>query len=132
MFWRPTTKYIIEWMEQKEQEFAHKENKNPRLKNKQWLQRYVYTNLHEVFFNKFLNILVEWLEIFVENTGRKRLVAPKNWTPEPVRRVDAAENRTSRIVEFLLDSILGGYVTKFSIDCTHAYIFAERYFFKGM
>jgi hypothetical protein len=61
MFWRPTRKEITEWMEQKEQEFSQKENKNPRLKNKKWLQRYVYTNLHEIFFGEFPNLLAKWI-----------------------------------------------------------------------
>jgi hypothetical protein len=121
-----------QWLEQKEQEFSQKENKNPRLKNKQWLQRYVYTDLHEIFFGEFPNLLAEWMEIFVENTGRHRPVAmPKNWTPELVRQVDSVDNRTSHAVEFWLDSILGGYITKFSIDCTQAYSVTERDFFKG-
>jgi hypothetical protein len=61
------------------------ENKNPHLNNKQWLQRYVFTELHEVFCSEFPNILEKWLEIFVENTGRHRPTAPKNWTPEILR-----------------------------------------------
>jgi hypothetical protein len=56
---------------------------------------------------------------------------PKNWTPELVKRVEAVDNRTSRAVDFWMDSILGGYITEFSIDCTQAYNVAERDFFKG-
>jgi hypothetical protein len=62
----------------------------------------VYTELHEVFFGEFPNILAEWLEIFVEKTSRHRPVAPKNWTPELVRQVEAVDNRTSCTVEFWL------------------------------
>ena len=84
MFWRPTRKEITEWMKQKKQEFSHMENKNPRLKNKQWLQRYVYIDLHEIFFNDFPNLLAEWSERFVENNGRHRPNALNNWTPKLV------------------------------------------------
>jgi hypothetical protein len=37
----------------------------------------------------------------------------------------------SYVVDFWMDSILGGYITKFSIDYTQAYSFTERDFFKG-
>jgi hypothetical protein len=47
-----------------------RENINSRMSDKQWLQRYVYTELHEIFFGEFLIILVEWLERLVENTRR--------------------------------------------------------------
>jgi hypothetical protein len=69
MFWRSTKKEILEWLERKEREFARKENRNPQMSNKGWMQRYVYTKLHEIFFAKFPIILAEWLERLVENTG---------------------------------------------------------------
>jgi hypothetical protein len=72
------------------------------------MQRYVYIDLHEIFFGEFPNLLTKWLEIFVENIGRHRPTVPKNWTHEPVRRVDTVGNKMSRAVEFWLDSILGG------------------------
>jgi hypothetical protein len=71
----------------------------------------VYTDLNEIFFDEFPNLLEEWKEIFVENIGRNRHVVPKNWTPELVGRVNSIDNRTSSAVDFLLDSILGGYIT---------------------
>jgi hypothetical protein len=93
MFWRPKRKEITEWLEQKEQELAWMENKNPHLNNKQCLQRYVFTELHEVFWSEFPNILEKWLEVFVEKTGRHRPTAPKNWTPEILRQVEEVDNR---------------------------------------
>jgi hypothetical protein len=68
MFWRLTKKEIAEWLEGKEQEFSRKENRNPHMSDEQWMQRYVYTKLYEIFFGEFPIILAEWLEILVENT----------------------------------------------------------------
>jgi hypothetical protein len=34
-------------------------------------------------------------------------------------------------MDFWLDSILGGYITKFAVDCIQSYNIAERDFFKG-
>jgi hypothetical protein len=59
MFWRPTMKEIIEWIERKEQEFAQKENRSPRMSDEQWMQRYVYIEMHEIFFGEFPIISTE-------------------------------------------------------------------------
>jgi hypothetical protein len=47
------------------------------MSDEKWMQRYVYTELHEIFFGEFLIILTEWLEILVENTGRYRTAVPE-------------------------------------------------------
>jgi len=65
MFWRMTKKEILEWLERKEREFSKGEKINHWISDKQWLQRYVYTSLHDIFFGEFPNILVEWLERLV-------------------------------------------------------------------
>jgi hypothetical protein len=92
----------------------------------------VYIDLHEFFFHEFPNILAEWIEIFLENTGIHRPAMQNNLTLELVGQVQLVDNRMSRIVEFWLDNVLGGYVTEFYIDYTHNYSVLERYFFKGL
>ena len=59
--WTPAKKEIEEWLETKEQGLARKDNRNPQISSEQWLQRYVFTNEHEIFFAKFHIILVDWL-----------------------------------------------------------------------
>jgi hypothetical protein len=71
----------------------------------------VYTELHEIFFGKFSIILTEWLERLVENTGKYRTAVPRNWTLELVKQLNYVSNKTSRVVDFWLDSILGRYIT---------------------
>jgi hypothetical protein len=100
MFWRPTKKEIVEWMEMKEQEFSRGENRNPWMINKQWLQRYVFTELHDIFFGEFMIILMEWLERLVENIGRYQTIAPRNSTPDLVRQLNFVSNTTSHTVDF--------------------------------
>ena len=69
MFWRPTKKEISEWIKGKEQEFSQKENRNRQMSNEKWMKRYVYIEIHEIFFGKFLIILSKSLEILMEHTG---------------------------------------------------------------
>jgi hypothetical protein len=40
------------------------------MSDKKWMQRYVFTDLHEIFFGEFPKILTEWLERLVEKTRR--------------------------------------------------------------
>jgi hypothetical protein len=132
MFWRPNKEEITEWIERKQREFSREQNRNPRLNDEQWLQRYVFTDLHEIFFGEFLIILTEWLERIVENVGRYRVEALRNWTPELIRQLNTISNKVSRAIDFWLNSVLGGYITEFAIDCTQSYSVIEREFFKGL
>ena len=56
----------------------------------------------------------------------------RNWTFELVRQLNFVNNQISRTNDFWLDSILGGYITKFVVDCIQSYSVAERDFFKGL
>jgi hypothetical protein len=101
------------------------------MSEKQWLQKYVFTDLHEIFFGEFLVILIECLESLVGKTGKFSVTALRNWTPELVRQLNFVSNPTTRAVDFWLDSILSYYVIDFFVDCIQSYIFGERDFFKG-
>jgi hypothetical protein len=118
MFWSMTKKEILEWLDMKERDFSRKENINPYMSNDEWMKRYVYIELHEIFFGEFPIILTEWLERLMENVRRYRDATPRNWTPDLVRKINFASNNTSCTVTFWLDRILGGYITEFPIDCT--------------
>jgi hypothetical protein len=52
------------------------------------MQKYVFTDLHEIFFGEFLEILTEWLGILVEKIGRFSVVVIRNWTPELVKQLN--------------------------------------------
>jgi hypothetical protein len=53
----------------KEHEFSRSQNKNPQISSEQWLQRYVFTYLHEIFFVDFPNVLTEWIQRLAEKNG---------------------------------------------------------------
>jgi hypothetical protein len=84
---------------------------DPRMKS------YVFTDLHEIFFGEFPKNLNEWLERLVEKNGRFSVAVLRNWTHGLVRQMNLVSNPTTREVKFWLDSVLGGYVTKFSLVC---------------
>jgi hypothetical protein len=59
--WRLIKEEIRQWLEEKEKFFSISQNKNPHIISEKWLQRYVFTDLHDIFFVDFLNVFVEWL-----------------------------------------------------------------------
>ena len=58
---------IERWLRTKELEFAQKDNRNPRITPCKYLEKYVFTDLHEVFFYDFLHLLYEWILILKDN-----------------------------------------------------------------
>ena len=48
-----------------------------------------------------------------------------------VREITSVINTISRVVDFLVDSILQGYITEFAVDTITSYSEAERKFFQG-
>jgi hypothetical protein len=96
------------------------------MSDKKWMQWYVYMDLHEIFFGEFTIILTEWLERLAEKNGRYMDTTLGNWIPELVRQVNYVSNPTTRAIDFWFDSIQGGYVTEFAVDCIQSYNVTER------
>ncbi len=65
--WNPTKKEIEEWLDKKIHEFATLENRTPQVFEKKWLERYVYTEIHRIFFASFPSELYEWIARFADN-----------------------------------------------------------------
>lgn len=130
-FWHPSKEEIESWVESKEREFVKKESRNPRLSAKDWLQRYIFTNLHEVFFASFPTELHAWLLRLAENKTSTHSDKPVEWTPELIQRLKRTDNPISRAVDFWLINLLEGFATEFVVDTLKAYSEAERQFFKG-
>jgi hypothetical protein len=65
--WNPTKVKIERWLRTKELEFAQKDNINPKLTPHKYLDKYVFSDLHEVFFYDFPHLLQEWLLRLKEN-----------------------------------------------------------------
>ena len=59
--WHPELREIDSWFEAKIKEFAEKENRKPNRNTKAWLQKYIYTDIHEIVFATFPLELHSWL-----------------------------------------------------------------------
>ena len=71
-------------MDRKIHEFAEQENRNTRLTMEQWLDRYLYTKIYEIFFCSFLVELYEWIVKLIDSQGRWKLDSPIVWTSDLV------------------------------------------------
>jgi len=63
----PMKEYIERWLKTKELEFVQKYNKNLKLTPGKYLDRYVFSDFHEVFFCDFPHILQGWIKILKDN-----------------------------------------------------------------
>jgi len=75
--------------------------------------------------------LSEWVLRLKDNNEIWRIDGPREWTPELIYQLKEVSKPISRAVDLWIDSILKGYITKFSIDCTKSYSAAERELFYG-
>ena len=130
-FWNPWKEEIENWVEPKEKEFVEQENRNPRLSTEDWLQRYLFSDIHEVFFATFPTELHAWLSRLAENKTFNRSDRPTEWTLKVIQRLKKTDNSISRVVDFWHNNLLEGFVTEFAVDTLKTYSEAERYFFKG-
>jgi hypothetical protein len=95
------------------------------------LVRYIFTDIHDIFFGGFHKELYEWVSRLVDTQFEIRSRPPVVWTTMLIKKVKRIDNAVSRAVDLWFDSTIGGYITKFSIDRVKSYSKAERYFFKG-
>lgn len=117
---------IHEWLKKKQLEFDVRENNNP---NRKLEDDHIFFDLHEIFFGEFPIILSEWLLRLKDNNMMWRIDGPREWTAELIQQLKEVNNPISRTLDFWIDSILRGYITKFSIDYTKSYNIAKREFF---
>lgn len=53
------------------------------------------------------------------------------WTLELVQKLEASEDKITRVVDHWINRIIGGFMTEFMVDTSVSYNEAERRFFKG-
>ena len=82
--WHPELSEIDAWFEARTKEFAKKENRNPNHNIEAWLQKYIYTDVHEIFFATFLSELHLWLARLAACSAHVQSDKPAEWNHEVV------------------------------------------------
>jgi hypothetical protein len=129
--WFPSKTEIQKWIEDQEKDFAEAQNKNPNLSTKDFLGRYIFTDIHEIFFGGIYQELYDWLARLEDTQFEVRSRTPVVWTSTLIKKVKRVDNVVSREVDHWFHSTIGGYITEFVVDKVESYSQAERYFFKG-
>jgi hypothetical protein len=122
---------IESWLKTKELEFAQKDNRNPKITPHKYLDKYVFSDLHEVFFCDFPHVLQEWLLRLKDNhpTNRIRQI---EWNPVEITQLQQVNNKFTRAVDFWLDSIVAGFITEFAVDTAKSYNATEKEFLRDL
>ena len=131
MSWRPLAKEVDDWIHDTYYKFAQEENRDPRRSSEQFLQRYVFDDIYEIFFVGVHIELHQWLLKLAERKKNWIDDQSPDWTPERIKLLKSVNNEVSRAVDFWTTRTLEAYVTEFAIDTQTSFSEAERRFFKG-
>ena len=100
MLWHSMKKKIEDWLDSKMLAFAQEESAGTRLSAKNWVEEYIYYDIHEVLFIEFIVILYEWLKrLATRQTNFQRREAVE-WSDQLVHEVINVSNDISRAVDF--------------------------------
>jgi hypothetical protein len=97
--WFPSKTKIQKWIEDQEKNFIEAQNKNPNLSTKDWLERYIFTDIHEIFFGGIHEELYEWLTRLAYTQFEIRSRPPMVWTSALINKVKRVDNIVSRAVD---------------------------------
>ena len=122
---------IEDWLDAKTLVFAQEESAGTRFSTERWLDDYIYSDIHEIFFVEFPVLLHEWLVGLASRRTNYQTRKITKWSDQLVQEVTNVSNVVSRAVDFWVDSILQGYITEFAVDTITSYSEAERNFFQG-
>jgi hypothetical protein len=81
-----------------------------------WLGRYIFTDIHEIFFGGIYQELFEWLVRLADILLKIRARPPVVWTLALIKKVKRVDNTVSRVVDHWFDSTIGGYIIEFVVD----------------
>jgi hypothetical protein len=114
--WFPSKTEIQKWVEDQEKDFVEAQNKNPKLRTKYWLQQYIFTDIHEIFFGGIHKDLFEWLARLADTQFDIRSRPPVGWTLVLSQKFKRVDNVVSIVVDHWFDSTIRGYITEFVVD----------------
>ena len=108
ILWHPTKKEIEDWIESKTLSFLQEESAISWLSTKNWLERYIYSDIHGIFFAEFPIVLHEWLSILATRQTNFQRREAVQWSAHLIREVASVSNPISRDIDFWVDSIFQG------------------------
>ena len=124
-------KEVGDWIEKTYLKFAEQENKDPRRSSDDFLQRYIFSDVYEIFFGSIHIELHQWLFKLTERKMNFQEGQFPDWTPARINILKRVNNEISRAIDFWTTRTLEAFMTNFAIDTSTSFSEAERQFFKG-
>jgi hypothetical protein len=75
------------WIEDQEKDFVEAQKKNPNPSSEDWLEKYIFTEIHEIFFGGIHQDLYEWLARLADTQFKIRPRPPMVWMSELIKKV---------------------------------------------
>jgi hypothetical protein len=97
--WFPSKIEIQKWIEDQEKDFVEAQNKNPNLSTEDWLERYIFTDIHDIFFGGIHRQLYEWLARLADTQFEIRSRPHVVWTLALINNVKRVDNVVSTEVD---------------------------------
>ena len=91
---------IEDWIHETYLKFAEHENKNSRHSTDEFLQRYVFSDVYEIFFGSIHIELHQWLSRLIERKTKFQEGQFPDWTPARINILKRVNNAISRAVDF--------------------------------
>jgi hypothetical protein len=127
--WNPTKKDIEIWLERKQLKFVQKDNRSSRYTLCQYLQKYVFIDLHEAFFSYFPELLQEYILRLKDNHPTNWIILVE-WITDNIAWLERVNNKFTCVVDFWLDIFIEGFITKSVVYTAKSYIVVEQDFLK--
>jgi hypothetical protein len=98
--WFPLKTETQKWIEDQEKDFIEAQNKNPNLSLEDWLEKYIFTDIHEIFFGGIHQELYEWLARLADTQFEIRYRLLVVWMSELIKKVKRVDNIVSRAIDY--------------------------------
>jgi hypothetical protein len=131
MRWNPSKEEIKDYLSAKDHEFTLRETQGLRFKVERWKDRYIYTNMHEIFFVEFPCLLNEWLKRQVAINSDLWLLEPIFWDQAKLEELKVLDNKWTWTIDFWFSWVKEGYIIEFLVEYIDSFSGDERKFVDG-
>ena len=114
-------KEIGDWLDMTYLKFVEQENKDKRRSANEFLQRYVFCDLYEIFFGRIHIEFHQWLSRLTERRMSFQEFPFPDWTPARINILKRVNNEISRAVDFWTTRTLEAFVMELAIDMSTSF-----------
>jgi hypothetical protein len=93
MRWYPSWEEIQYWLTLKEEYISWRETQGLIADMEHWKNKYIYTDMHEIFFVEFPCLFYEWLKRKTSTNIDLRTQEPLVWDQITLDRMKALDNK---------------------------------------